>query len=53
VSQTQIGKEVEIEVSRKGQRKTFRVTIGRLVEETKAPPKAGVKVQPKSRPKNK
>jgi serine protease Do len=53
VSQTQIGKEVEIEVSRKGQRKTLRVTIGRLVEETKAPPKAGVKVQPKSRPKSK
>ena len=36
VSQTQIGKEVEVEVSRKGQRRTFRVTIGRLVEEVEA-----------------
>ena len=52
VSQTQIGREVEVEVSRKGQRRTFRVTIGRLVEETKAP-KAGVRAQPKSRPKSK
>jgi serine protease Do len=52
VSQTPIGKEVDIEVSRKGQRKTFRVTIGRLVEETKAAPKAGVRTQPKSRPKS-
>jgi serine protease Do len=52
VSQTRIGKEVEVEVSRKGQRRTFRVTIGRLVEETKTP-KAGVRSQPKSRPKSK
>jgi serine protease Do len=52
VSQTQIGREVEVEVSRKGQRRTFRVTIGRLVEATK-PPKAGVRAQPKSRPKSK
>jgi hypothetical protein len=52
VSQTLIGREVEVEVSRKGQRRTFRVTIGRLVEETKAP-KAGVRAQPKSRPKSK
>jgi serine protease Do len=52
VSQTQIGREVEVEVSRKGQRKTFRVTIGRLVEETKSP-KASVRSQPKSRPKSK
>jgi len=51
VSQTQIGKEVEIEVSRKGQRKTFRVTIGRLVEDAKPAPKAGVRVPPKSRSK--
>ena len=53
VSQTQIGREVDIEVSRKGQRKTFRVTIGRLAEEAKAPLKAGVRAQPKSRPKSK
>jgi len=51
VSQTQIGKEVEIEVFRKGQRKTFRVTIDRLAEEAKPAPKAGVGVQPKSRSK--
>jgi serine protease Do len=53
VSQAQIGKEVDIEVSRKGQRKTLRVTIGRLAEETKAAPKPGVRAQPKSRPKGK
>src|SRR5262245_7871326 len=53
VSQTQIGKEVEVEVSRKGQRRTFRVTIGRLAEETKQAPKAGVRIPPKSRSKGK
>jgi serine protease Do len=53
VSQTQIGKEVEIEISRKGQRRAFRVTIGRLVEEAKQEPKAGVRAQPKSRSKSK
>jgi serine protease Do len=53
VSQTQIGKEVEIEVSRKGQRRTLRVTIGRLVEEVKPAPKTGVRVPPKSRSKGK
>jgi serine protease Do len=53
VSQTQIGKEVEVEVSRKGQRRTFRVTIGRLVEEIKPAAKAGVRVPPKSRSKGK
>src|SRR5262249_20818817 len=53
VSQTQIGKEVDVEGSRKGQRKMFRVTIGRLVEEVKEAPKAGVKAQPKSRSKGK
>jgi serine protease Do len=53
VSQTQIGKEVEVEVSRKGQKRTFRVTIGRLVEEIKPAAKAGVRVPPKSRSKGK
>jgi serine protease Do len=53
VSQTQIGKEVEIEVSRKGQRRTFKVTIGRLAEEPKPAAKAGVRVPPKSRSKGK
>jgi len=51
VSQAQIGKEVEIEVSRKGQRRTFRVTIGRLVEDVQPTPKAGVRVPPRSRSK--
>jgi serine protease Do len=53
VSQTQIGKEVDVEVSRKGQRKTLRVTIGRLVEDAKPAPKAGVRAQPKSRSRGK
>lgn len=48
VSQTPIGKEVEVKVSRRGERKTFRVTIGRLVEDAKPAPKAGVRVPPKS-----
>lgn len=53
VSQTQIGKEVEVEVSRKGQRRTLRVTIGRLVENVDPEAKAGVRTQPKSRSKGK
>src|SRR5688572_5071749 len=53
VSQTQIGKEVDVEVSRKGQRRMFKVTIGRLVEEVKPAAKAGVRVTPKSRSKGK
>jgi len=53
VSQTQIGKEVEVEVSRKGQRRTYRVTIGRLVEDIKPATKTGVRVPPKSRSKGK
>jgi len=51
VSQAQIGKEVELEVSRNGERKTFRVTIGRLAEEAKPAPKTGVRMPPKSRSK--
>jgi serine protease Do len=51
VSQAQIGKEVEIEISRNGERKTFRVTIGRLAEEAKPAPKTGVRVPPRSRSK--
>ncbi len=53
VSQTQIGREVEIEVSRKGQRRTFKVTIGRLAEEAKPARKPGVRTPPKSRSKGK
>jgi serine protease Do len=51
VSQTQIGREVEIEVSRNGERKTFRVIISRLAEDLKAAPKTGVRVPPRSRSK--
>ena len=53
VSQTQIGREVEVELSRKGQRRTVRVTIGRLSEEAKPVPKASVTTPPKSRSKGK
>ena len=53
VSQTRIGKEVEVEVSRKGERRTFKVTVGRLVEDAKPAPKAGVRSSPKSRSKGK
>jgi serine protease Do len=53
VSQTQIGKEVEVEVLRKGQRRTFRVAIGRLAEDVKAAAKPGVRTPPKSRSKGK
>jgi serine protease Do len=37
VAQTQIGKEVDVEVLRKGQRKTFRVAVGRLTEQEDTP----------------
>jgi serine protease Do len=53
VAQTQIGKEVDVEIVRKGQRKTFKVAIGRLAEETKPAAKPGVRVTPKSRSKGK
>jgi serine protease Do len=50
VSQTQIGKEVDVEFLRKGQRRTVRVAIGRLVEDAKAAPaKTSKRVNPKSR----
>ena len=50
VSQTQIGKEVDVELLRKGQRRTVRVAIGRLVEDAKAAPaKTSKRVNPKSR----
>ncbi len=50
VSQTQIGREVDVEFLRKGQRRTVRVAIGRLVEDAKAAPaKTSKRVNPKSR----
>lgn len=51
VAQTQIGKEVDIEVVRKGARKTFKVAVGRLAEEVKPAAKPGVRSSPKSRSK--
>ena len=53
MAQTQIGREVEVEVLRKGQRRTFKVAVGRLAEEAKPAPKPGVRVTPKSRSKGK
>jgi serine protease Do len=53
VAQTQIGREVDVEVVRKGQRKTFKVAVGRLAEGVKSAPKSGVRVTPKSRSKAK
>jgi serine protease Do len=53
VAQTQIGREVDVEVARKGQRKTFKVAVGRLAEDAKPAAKPGVRVTPKSRSKGK
>jgi serine protease Do len=53
VAQTQIGKEVDVEVVRKGQRRTLRVAVGRLAEEVKPALKPGVRNTPKSRGKSK
>jgi serine protease Do len=52
VAQTPIGKDVEIELLRKGQRMNVRVAIGRLAEES-APTKTSAKEPPKSRSKGK
>ena len=52
VAQTQIGKEVDVEVVRKGQRKSLKVAVGRLAEDVK-PARPGVRVPPKSRGKGK
>jgi len=48
VAQAQIGKEVDVEVLRKGDRKTFRVAVGRLAEDD-----ASVKGKGKEQPKGK
>jgi serine protease Do len=53
VAQTQIGKEVEVEILRKGQRRTVKVAVGRLTEEAEPSRKAGVRTPPKSRGKGK
>ena len=53
VAQTQIGKEVDVEIIRKGQRKTVRVAVGRLAEDVKPATRPGVRVPPKSKGKGK
>ena len=53
VAQTQIGKEVDVEIMRKGQRRTVRVAVGRLAEDAKPAPRPGVKMPPKSKNKGK
>ena len=53
VAQTQIGKEVDVEIVRKGQKKTVKVAVGRLAEDAKPAPRPGVRVTPKSRSKGK
>jgi serine protease Do len=52
VAQTQIGKEVDVELVRKGQRRTVRVAVGRLAEDAKAS-RPGVRLQPKGKNKGK
>jgi serine protease Do len=58
VALTPIGKDVDVEVLRNGQRLTMRVAVGRLLEDgeaTKTSPKEGFKETPKgkSKPKDK
>jgi serine protease Do len=48
VAQTQIGKEVDVEILRKGQKKTVKVAVGRLTEEDE-PAKTSAKESPKSK----
>jgi serine protease Do len=48
VAQTQIGKDVDVEVLRKGQKRTVRVAVGRLAEDDDAAKASG-----KDAPKNK
>jgi serine protease Do len=48
VAQTQIGKDVDVEVLRKGQKRTVRVAVGRLAEDEEAAKASG-----KDAPKNK
>ena len=47
VAQTQIGREVDVEVLRKGQKRSFKVAVGRLAEEDE-PAKGKSKEPPKS-----
>jgi len=52
VAQTPIGKDVDIEILRKGQRMNLKVAVGRLTEEAE-PPAKGAKDTPKNRGKGK
>ena len=52
VAQTPIGKDVDVELLRKGQRMTVQVAVGRLAEETSLI-KASTKEAPKSKGKGK
>jgi serine protease Do len=52
VAQTQIGKDVDVEVLRKGQKRTVRVAVGRLAEEEE-PAKLSGKEAPKNKGKSK
>jgi serine protease Do len=52
VAQTQIGKDVDVEVLRKGQKRTMRVAVGRLAEEEE-PAKLSGKEAPKNKGKSK
>jgi serine protease Do len=52
VAQTPIGKDVDVELLRKGQRMTLKVAVGRLAEESE-PVKASTKEAPKSKGKGK
>jgi serine protease Do len=48
VAQTQIGKDVDVELLRKGQRKTLKVAVGRLAEDEE-PPKTAAREVPKGK----
>jgi serine protease Do len=52
VAQTPIGKDVDVELLRKGQRTTLKVAVGRLAEEDE-PVKASAKESPKGKGKSK
>ena len=52
VAQTPIGKDVDVELLRKGQKLTLKVAVGRLAEENE-PTKASAKEAPKSKGKGK
>jgi serine protease Do len=50
VAQAEIGREVEVVLLRDGQKRTMKVTVGRLEEETAPPPKPAETEQPQKQP---